>query len=375
MNLFILSCKQPYDLSEYKGTNLIAGQGLAGGEWEPDREAPYTTFEQVTDTDPGWPGPPPGSGEEAVYRLELRNLFPDGDFEDATVDERPDHWDRSSVGTTAEVIDNTDSIDGRSLSLVFDSGEAVFADLEASLGDNGDAFVEDASYRFLFEFTSAGSEIGAELNNGVDASKTGYSWTMSRPPGADDTTVLRFPTDPGFGPNNTIQPDTSYNSFSFGGNSTDASVSFSDVVVDNFRIVRDDIPLFVRLGVPKSASGRPDIVGGGTYTFRIYVRDDPTAHDPSAGGDNRFRAEALSVALNPEPGEPTAGAFKSQSRTSDWSDWTELEFTLDGSQLPDEDPALEIQLLPSLDGEGIDEYARDAGSLLIASPRLYWSEK
>ena len=334
LSLFILSCEQPYDFSEYKGTNLIAGQGLAGGDWEPDREAPYITYEQVTDTDPGWPGSPPGGDGEAVYRLELQNLFPDGDFEAATVGDRPADWDETPGVTTAEVIDNAASIDGQSLSLAFDSGEAVFSDLEAALGDTGDAFVENASYRFLFEFTTGGSAIGAELNDGGGQSKTDYSWTISRPSGADDTTLLRFPNDVGFAPNNVIQPDGRYNFVSFGGNSADASVGFSDVVVDNFRIVRDDIPLFLRLGVPKSASGRPDIVGGGTYTFRIYVRDDPTTHDTTAGGGNRFRAGALSVALNPQPGEPTAGAFATEPRTSDWSDWTELEFTPSAATVP-----------------------------------------
>jgi hypothetical protein len=388
--LFAVSCQQPYEFEEYDGTDLISSQGFESGQWllydtaaAPDEDPwvpadsghTYVNFEAVDAAALGLdtsalPTQPDGTAE-AVYRLEIRNLLANGDFEETAPGSLPAQWGQT-LPDIGQVISGAGAIDGHTLRLQFGQANAVYTDLATHLTD----FQPDTPYRFLFEMKTVTDSVGVELNNGPPPggeSKTGYSLRIARPGGATADTVLRFPEDPGFGGNNTLVPDTAYSQFSFGGNSANASVTIN-AFVDNLRMVRTDVPLHVRLPIPREGSGRPDILGGGTYAFTVFVRDDPTVHDVASGGGNRFRANGLSVSLNPLPGEPTVGYFETAERTDDWTDWTQLSFALDGQQLSEGDSVVDLLLMPSLPGRTLEVATLDAGSLLLAAPRLYWAE-
>ena len=109
MLLFIISCEQdPTILTEYEGVNLIANKGFDSPDWNPDQGATYMTFEEVTGV-----SLPAGVTGAAVYRLEIKNLVDDGEFEVGAIGTTPAGW--SATGSATFEVSNVAVQSGNSL--------------------------------------------------------------------------------------------------------------------------------------------------------------------------------------------------------------------------------------------------------------------
>ena len=90
MAVLFFGCPGLDPFLDYRGTDLIAEKDLSDWTIVHSEAYPYINFEAVTGM--GYESPVTG---EAVYRLELINLFRNGDFEDSTVVNPPADWVRS----------------------------------------------------------------------------------------------------------------------------------------------------------------------------------------------------------------------------------------------------------------------------------------
>jgi len=96
----ISTCQQTDLFPEYRGTNLI--NSIPFADWTPDQTDPYMNYEQVTGT--GYEPPSGHSGAE-VYRLEIKNLISNGDFETSTVGAAPAGWTAYNGGGAVDTLE------------------------------------------------------------------------------------------------------------------------------------------------------------------------------------------------------------------------------------------------------------------------------
>ncbi|RKX84217.1 MAG: hypothetical protein DRP57_06375, partial [Spirochaetes bacterium] len=115
--LSLSTCKQTDLFSEYRGTNLL--DGIPFTTWVPDQTGPYMNYEEESGTGCEPPSDHPG---EEVYRLEIKNLIPNGDFEATTAGAAPLGWTAYNGGGTGsdtlEVIDSGNLGGGEAAGLI-----------------------------------------------------------------------------------------------------------------------------------------------------------------------------------------------------------------------------------------------------------------
>lgn len=87
--------------ARYAGVNLISSNGFDSGSWAVDQGATYMSFQSVAASLTGDNSQLPSGTSNAIYRLEIKNLVPDGDFESDTVGAAPATWTLSSNPPTA----------------------------------------------------------------------------------------------------------------------------------------------------------------------------------------------------------------------------------------------------------------------------------
>ena len=127
--LFIVfaSCEIPtVDFSEYVDVNFLEDHAFDDAAWIPDQLAPYMLFEAVpasVATAVGTPFDAPSNAGSTIYRLEVLNLIPNGDFEDTVaynVTDLPDGWTNSGA-PTAQISAAMTVDDARELSFSLDN--------------------------------------------------------------------------------------------------------------------------------------------------------------------------------------------------------------------------------------------------------------
>ena len=296
-----------------------------------------------------------------MYRLEIINLMPNGDFEDTSVStgslstSATAAWwiDDSSGQGTASIIDTGNVVAGaRSLAFELLPEDAVRFPL-TSLTD-GLVVPQAYSLRFGFYAIEAVPYLFTIFDNTSVEPRTEWEATA-----ATKEIIYRFPND--FQNVTTIfASETDFDEFRISGNLQKGSI-------DDVRIVPSGILLALRCELPLSDSTRPaglDLVPG-TYRFTMYVRNDPST------ALNRYPAVGVTIRMSARFAGSEVVFLEAEATAGSWDAWTLLTVTMNNANIsaPDdpEEPVLEISVTP---GDDASTGARDTGSILISHPTL-----
>ncbi|MFP4302438.1 MAG: hypothetical protein ACLFQZ_10455 [Spirochaetaceae bacterium] len=366
--LAVLGCQPTAGFGEYSGVNLIEARDFdATGDtgtalWQPDdTSGTYMTWEEVGSV------APPGNVSGPVYRLEVKNLLENGDFEDPTL---PGFWSddgAASVGPIDPGFTGSRTLD------IDQPDSQVFLDLAAGLADG---FEQGAQYAVFMKLQTSGSSFLLELNDGsVDLDEDNVRVIRVPPnnavefPGEDTSVSLNAI-------GNTLAPSdaNAYDTLSFGGFKLETGAVGFIGEIDDLRIVRTDQTTYARLAVPYEETGRPQLIGGGVYTFSVWIRRDPTA-----GSANRFHARRVSLGVTDAESDSPDTAYLDVHDTSEIDAWTEISSEFQGPAFlkpADGDTVmlhLVIEPTASQGNGGLEEPSYyDAGSILVAGPSLTW---
>ncbi|MFW5827265.1 MAG: hypothetical protein ACOCU4_04200 [Alkalispirochaeta sp.] len=393
--LLLTGCPTGVDWSEYDGTNLLVepqwyfADGLQAGTVNPvtgtTAPADFVALEEVSESDAG---ALPAGVAGPIYRYEVLNLLPQGDFEGIDNGDFGTLWNRNlNDDDPGEItIDSSDPILGdKSLSLATNGDqEGAWIDLDEHLIGG---FPVNTGFAFNVDFRSQSTQFGMVLENGADGSVLN-SWNITRG-GRSVLTTFSFPgtffDDPAETARaNFLERDESMNPeptrWSVGGE-FDSGPNVINVSIDRLTVVRANQSHYVRASVPYHLEGRPDIVSGGSYELSMWVRQDPTA-----GSDNRMAARAISAGIDTSTngdhgvtGSPNVARTVATEhfRTDDATDWTQLEFSVTAyvpSALVDAaDDSIAFDVVIEIGNSNLGVRGQDAGSILIADPRLTWS--
>jgi hypothetical protein len=416
LSWLVIGCSNPVDWTDFGGVNLIAGRDFGDlHETDPDAMEPvwavgtadYLLFEEVSVTDDAVPElSSEMTPTDAVYRLELLNLVPNGDFEDPAASPF-DVW--QEVGSTGAQIITAEEYNGspeadnvdlatfhgqRVLSINFEDRLArFFIDLSAydPRATRG-SMDEGAQYAFFLDFRTRFATFPLALNRvtaGGELTDEQNQVRINRGEPAAPTTTYRFPGIEG-DERGRSEPGT--NTFTIGdslavamsiGGDTAVSEDRSQTLLDNIRVVRSDpqlshgIELVVPQGRDPLQPDRPALVAGGTYTLSLWI-----GRDLSAGENNRFDPHFITLRVVAEETRdsddvtfiPTThqtvvpldtGTLANWGSTPDDGGWTRTEFSFPGPNSP------EFQMRVSILFGGEDGASTlFPGSILIAEPRL-----
>ncbi len=372
----VTSCNFPDIFGAYNQRSLLAGNGLDA--WKTDQTSPYMTYQQVSPTAAGGTAGLPSGYSGAIYRLEVNNLMPDGDFEAATL---PTGWFDADTNQHHYLITSSSgaprAIDGQSIEMDTEQGKSVYFNLSYL----ADGAVANAVYAPHFEFTlgDTNSPLTYQFTNAADVTGNDqpYQWDISggnTTPGTVLSAPLASTQDLSFVAGDRSPPLLAFGKWN----------GLQKISLDNLRIVRTDIPLRLRFDVPyhDSTGTRPDLLNG-HYRFSVYVRVDPTntIDGTAAHVENRFPADAVSIGINLIAGSTasTNGALAvfhpTDSGASNWANWTLLQTDAYSVQFSTpSDPATDIlELYISPMDVSAGPVTRDARSVLIADPELVFS--
>lgn len=371
IGLVFTGCKLSTDyFSDYNGVNLIS-QHEFGADWSSRTKGLDNTSGldlYMNWADAGVTGP--GGGE--AYKLEIKNLIPDGDFTGGTPPYAPNssYWTPTSGDTLSVVASSTGFSGVPNLHYVSGGNTNVLTlDLLAAIDSTTGFTAASHNYQFQMDFVDeAGTafNIYHKFNAGTPTpvaeltaqtlitQSTSYQSTplsLSAMPGAATSLAMTYTSS---------IPTQSIVTFT---NGTQAE-TFS---LHNVRLVPDDVDLYATLSLPSLFSTTKQLIQG-SYTFSVYVKDDP-----SVGSANHMTANGLTlrVTIATESGA-TAQIIKTAARDSTWSGWTKLTFNLGTLQFADSDSllngakAITIDLSPTLMNTG----TRDAGTLYVSDPTL-----
>ena len=344
-------CSQVPDLSEYQGINYMASQVFDPAieiNWDRDDSNTYHMFTAVIpSTTSGLP-----AGTTDYSRLEILNLMPDGGFEGGI-----GSWTTvlPSAGTANVVPGNGTTIHPANQSLYFylQSDERVYFNLENLSG----GITDNANYLIRLNFNSpeANRTVIFEYNDGSSYYPGGI-WSPRASVAWTGNSYDQFRTSSGEESLITIKPGANNDFFSIG--SITADDDSQEGHIDDVKIVRTDIPLCLRSTVPYKEQGRPELVSG-RYIFSIYVKKEDLA-DINPLTPNRFPADKVTLCIN---GKPEAIDVSSVT-DSQWIKISTEQFI----QIY-EDDTIELSVNPS---DITSPYLKNAGSILIASPALYF---
>jgi hypothetical protein len=147
----------------------------------------------------------------------------------------------------------------------------------------------------------------------------------------------------------------------------------NNVYVDDIRVVRKAIPLYISLDM-RLSDANPTFISG-RYVLSVWVKNDPAASylfSASAAAPYQARALTLEIRALSRTDGGTIGVFRPQDPAAGWSDWSriDLEFPA-GEKLAidqtDADPVFSLKISPA-DLSGAS--GLDAAQILIAQPTL-----
>ncbi|MEI8093712.1 MAG: hypothetical protein WCG80_05830 [Spirochaetales bacterium] len=391
--------------ADYRGKNLLDSSGFeavdstGAAKWSLEVPVDYMRFEVPTETSvPVTYVEATTSTSYPVYRLEIRNLIPDGDFEEEAAGASSfahSFWSLKQSGPTANnLVFGTSFLTLGSITLVGDprsldhnafwwdanaTGNRLQLDLKQALGTLWTA----AAYRLRFDLINLTPGSGFDLFlmagtttllSQVTDAQDGGSWQLTSTP-TDQTT--RISVSKTF----TLDSTAPQRIVNFG-NYDPASPTSNKAIIDNVRLLPADKLLSVGLKLAKLTSIDPAgllaLLPGskpGAYTLTLAVRDDPSSDPTSANHAlNRFYPQGLTVVLAAQVKSGTGSYRQFFPRPAGgWSDWTTLElpvgFDFVTTDPTDGSPVLSIAFSPT-DFFGNTLGGRDVGSLLIAHPTL-----
>ncbi|MGA2977031.1 MAG: hypothetical protein ABSF77_17120 [Spirochaetia bacterium] len=373
--LLLAGCAPATDpFASYRGVNLIAGISLS--KWAADQGAAYMTFEPVS-------AAAPSGGSTDVYRLEIRDLVPDGDFEQSAVGLGANGWTAINGGglpDTLEVIDGAaaHAISGHTMHFSTNQvADLISFDLRGATWGARDGFLANATYNLLFEYrTDAPLVFEYHTRTSLPDSQI-CTWRVGG--GASGAT-----SDPSFDNLNEfpgalyagqseIAVDGESNALCAFGSIDPTLGQPQEAYIDNFRVVRTDIPCRARLLLHRQGDTSQPLLAG-QYTFSVYVRSDP---DVGTIPD-RFASSSVSLGMlrrTPVSTDTvvTSGwqqAFQNGQDGLDFSSWTKLSIPLEAEETDPGNSAttLELSVGPTDDTHGAE--GKDCGSILISSPSL-----
>jgi hypothetical protein len=401
--LTLAGCGDPIDVfSDYRGVNLLDSQGL--DQWalhdSVTAEIPLMVFTDVTTSLAASGSSLPEDGPNDFYRLEVKNMLPNGDFEG----DISEQWTEKNPGPNL-VFETTPN--SKANSFWWLSGDVLRHDSDAASESYAYVDLENELIRYPTETESW--DVTVHFSALLPSDKYSYSFGIYKTPGlgyiSEATVSAQAGTDltiyrlfPAIDPVEQEISGNTENTFSIGGVenryfSLQQSESNLDLHFDNLRIARVQDANFsysLETGLTREDSTRrPSLpLQSGTYEFSIYVKPDPVV-TPDPQGLNRFPARFVTISI--------IGQNKVASRTYDlWSgnpkdgftqptDWVQLRLTTEnliGSLygVSGDTELIRLQIIPTAMGDSVynldgTEYENaypneDAGSILIAQPRL-----
>jgi hypothetical protein len=347
--LFLWTCKNENPFSEYDGTNLISETLLS--QWLVDDDF-YMDFTDAS----GTCSPPSEFPQNPVYRLEIINLVPNGDFETGAVTP----W-TTSGGTLS--IHNGSYVIAGSNTMYFNAGDAdnkIYVDIGTQAADS---FVQGANYLIRYQYRT-GNNIVFEFNRDITTeyadTKTWQIWGGVNGASSNPlwSNIVDFPSSELEGSYPDIKAGSSSSYFYYFGSVTLSAQSQSGYI-DNIRLMRTDITQRVRLylGIHDTSL----TIVPGSYRFSVYVQTDP-----AAGTDNRFEASSVTLGIESDYLKFDYEAF-TDGTDGDWSGWTKLNFDFYLDPVYN-DTIIELFICPCDETQG--DLSFDIGSILISSPAL-----
>jgi hypothetical protein len=365
----LAGCPQTGPFDSYIGLNLIPESqfGFAvPGRWVPDDptyvapEGTYLRFEATGES------PPTEAPSAAVWRIELKNQLPNGDFEASPAGPAPAGWvllNDSGSATLGVVDSGTYAITGHSMAYnLRNRKDRVDLDLRNAVTGLLDGLPANNTYMVRFDYLiNVDQGVVFEYNNGV-APESGNTWNAD----GDLVTARAFPPLDTF-PIVTVGPDPSYY----------YSVGSLDVAkgrpqqgsLDNVRVIRTSQTYFVRMTVPSTDAGLSDELVPGPYRFSLWVKQDtgtPTVW-------NRFPATIVELELRrifKDSGGAVIGTGTSiETVTLSGTAWQQASVDLECSERLDA-ASVEMQIAVSPTDETHGANSMDCGSILFAAPTL-----
>ncbi len=341
--LALASCVPAADFGVFIGVNLIDSSHAADFTlWTADQGSIYMNVEAVA-------GQSYTDGSQA-YRLEIKNLLPNGDFDASTVGSADPSWITSVITGSSSVVNG--AIKGNTLSFSLPNAELLSYDLKTGLQDG---FVAGGTYLVSFDYKlDPETLLPLSYNNGSSDYQTWSvtSGTAFPKPGEEEADFFAH---------------QSIDYFSINTISTGVALTG---YLDNVRVARIDNTDGITCEIPFSLQGRPDLIPG-TYRFSVYVKADP-----AAGAANRFPAAGVSISVDgfPESGVTSVEPAVAHPTDSgaDWSSWTKVSGDFTETWIPNHSapgtPILRLTIAATDMSGG--SRTRDVGSLLIARPML-----
>jgi len=355
----------PVDVfSDYRDVDFLSERSVGLPSWTVAYQAgvtpasDYIEFSSLTPAEYGSAtGLPAGA---PVYRLEIPNLLPDGDFEASTVGNTPTGWTVDALATqfVVEGAPPAEMPDGNYVELQFGSEDNAYFNLSTL----SDGYIVDAMYYFQADIKRLNDETSIlfDFGNGSTSYLGRDDWRVDPVPG--QAIVVESVPDRG-------HANLNKNSLFFARNVSDrfyvggpaADSPFIEGYLDNLRIGRHDVFPHVRFELPLTASGTQLEFIPGRYVFSVFVKSELDSQvTPTPSARNRFRSHQLSIGI-----DELYQTYERSTQGWDESAWTEINYTFDlsATKIADGDP-LTVTLSPSAVEHPV------VGSILVAAPRL-----
>jgi hypothetical protein len=428
LGLCLSACQiQAADFSAYSGKNLIPDAQL--DVWTADQDLStspgnlYMNFERIdnasgsyaattgfADSTALYSGLPAEAlksdgTQPPVYRLEVKNLFKDGDLELSTVGVNsvasgtgagPSSYISGNNGRFKYyqsgdlnarywgIIDATDAThylglnSGKVLTVEQGTNDTIFIDLTNNLTISS---ITNASYNLGLSIFIK-NPLDYYLCFGIIDNATGKTTSENSffHIYSTSTGIMHFPKDS----SGVVTASSTFDTFN-GNNSliinslTHPSAAISAANFDDFKVVRTDQTYAIRYEVPYATGAGLNLVQGGTYTLSAWVRQDPTAAWGNANrGLNRFSADKISLAISDNVGNAGQywpnGASGAQGAPSG-TDWTKISASFTGllNNSTTYNNARATQKMLQLTITALDttsDGSQFPGSILITSPSL-----
>jgi hypothetical protein len=365
--LLLVGCPQPGPLDTYVGLNLIpeAQFGFAVPlRWTPDDptyvapQGTYMRFETTAEA------PPAAAPTAAVWRLEIRNQLPNGDFEASPPGFPPAGWMllNNSGSAVLDVVD-TGAYAITNRTMTFDLRNRVDRldlDLRNAVTGLLDTLPANNTYIVRFDYRiNFNQAVVFEFNNGI-APQSSDTWNGY----GNLSTVRSFPPVDTF-PIVTVGTNPAYY-YSVGSLDTTKGRP-QHGAIDNVRVIRTSQTYFARMTVPSTDPGLADELIAGPYRFSLWVEKDPVA------APNRFPASNVEVLLQRTfkdgGGAVIASNTAIMSVALSGTGWQMVSVDLGGAERLDAATVeMEIAVSPTDETHGAN--GMDCGSILISAPTL-----
>ena len=426
--LFLWGCSAGDFFGEYSGESFLTTSSLADDQWQLMPDFSFETGTTVNDymdfsLDSASGGPNGGPS----YRLEIKNLLANGDFDDGTstgwyfydfsAGPDTDPLATDYVDATITTTTGSNTMDGNflrftlsdtdRLGVIFDNTNDTSGESYVSAFLNTDTYIDNKSYVFSYRYRTASVLTSYYQDNWDGSTEDLDAQEFQALGGTDGSADNKGEQNYNYFP--PLDPDEITDSTDENGNyninynviTADNSTEMDSYFfaasgnIDDVTFVRDSSGNFdLRLKLQLKIDHRSDLdLIPGYYKFSLYVKEE------NSGTSNVFEADRVELGitgydlvsdeLNSSP--YTRVFYKSSSLHNlysqsgedfqggwDSSSWTQLSFASDELfQLPDisDDYVMELTISPSNPGNSDASWNRlDAGSILIAEPTLEYSD-